>query len=291
MAAAGHRISVVIPCYNDGRFLPEALASLRGQEPCDLVVVDDGSSDRATLALLDELSRSGVRVLRQANAGVSAARMAGVHAAATPYVFPLDADDLVAAGALTALADALDASPGAAAAWGHTEIFGIGEGILRLRAPEAIDPWLITYVNDMPLAALLRRDRLLSVGGWQLLAAHEDWDVWMAFAERGWTGVRIDHVVEIHRQHAARRWARVLAENPQHEALLRQRHASLFAQRALSWKLSRAPWRTRFALPLIGALGFLSDANKQRLYQLVHHPARLLRIRVLRLRQRLRNRR
>lgn len=283
-----HRVAVVIPCYNDGKFLPEALASVRQQEPCELVVVDDGSTDPATLALLEELAQEGVRVVRQPNSGVSAARMAGVHATSAPYVFPLDADDLVAPGALGALADALEASPKAVAAWGDVEIFGFAEGTIRLRPPATLDPWLISYVNDFSASSLLRRQALLSAGGWQLVTAHEDWDLWMAFAERNWTGVRIDRLVEIHRQQPGRRWSRVGSEHPGHPALLRRRHPVLFAQRSLNWRRSPAPWRSRLGLPLIGRLAFISDATKQRLYQLVHHPGRLLRVRLLRLRQRLR---
>jgi glycosyltransferase involved in cell wall biosynthesis len=288
MASATHRVAVVIPCYNDGKFLPQTLASVRAQEPCELVVVDDGSTDTATLALLDRLSDGGLRVVHQANSGVSAARMTGVGATSAPYIFPLDADDLVAAGALTALADALHADPRVVAAWGDVEIFGIGSGRFRIRTPAGLDPWLTSYVNDFPLASLLRRDALVSVGGWQLGTAHEDWDLWMALAERGWVGVRIPRVVEIHREHAGRRWAGV-SVRADSDAILRRRHPSLFEARRVNWRRSRAPWRSRLALPLIERLGFVSEIDKQRLYQLVHHPARLLQVRLRRARKRLRH--
>ncbi|TMB68315.1 MAG: glycosyltransferase family 2 protein [Chloroflexi bacterium] len=287
MTSATHRVAVVIPCYNDGKFLPETLESVRAQEPCELVVVDDGSTEPATLALLDRLSKAGLRVVHQANGGVSVARMTGVRATSAPYIYPLDSDDLVAPGALTRLADALDANPRAVAAWGDVEIFGIGPGRFRIGTPSGLDPWLSTYVNDFPLASLLRRDALLSVGGWQLGTAYEDWDLWMAFAERGWIGVRVRHIAEIHREHAGRRWAGVLV--PAHnDAILRQRHSSLFEHRRSNWRRSRAPWRSKLILPVIGRLGMVSEMNKQRLYQLVHDPGRLLQVRLRRVRQRLR---
>jgi glycosyltransferase involved in cell wall biosynthesis len=289
MAGAAHRIAVVIPCYNDGTFLRDALASVREQEACELVVVDDGSTEEATLTLLDRLSNGGVRILRQANSGVASARMAGVYATSARYIYPLDADDLIAPGALTPLADALDGDPRLVAGWGDVEVFGAGDATMRLRTAVDLDPWLITYVNDLPLGALLRRDALLSVGGWKLRDAHEDWDVWMAFAEQEWMGIRLDRIVEIHREHAGRRWARLAASYPQADEVLRHRHPSLFAQRPRNWRRSRAPWRSRLGLPLIGGLHFVPDPNKQRLYQLVHHPARLLEARLRRVRQRLRH--
>jgi len=202
----------------------------------------------------------------------------------------LDSDDLVAPGALTVMADALDADPRAVAAWGDVEIFGIGRGRYRVGSPAALDAWLTTYVNDFPLASLLRRDALLSVGGWQPGTAYEDWDLWMAFAERGSSGVRVPRVVEIHREHAGRRWASVLV--PADEAsILRQRHPSLFERRRLNRSASGAPWRSRLTFPLIERLSFISELDKQRLYQLVHHPDRLLQVRLRRARQRLRRER
>ncbi len=58
------RVAVVIPCYNDGRFLCDA-ASLREQEPCDVVVIDDGSNEAETLTVVDELEAEGAPVIHQ----------------------------------------------------------------------------------------------------------------------------------------------------------------------------------------------------------------------------------
>jgi glycosyltransferase involved in cell wall biosynthesis len=140
--APAPRVAVVIPCHDDGRTLPDALASLEAEEPHELVVVDDGSTDPDTLRLLDELRTGGVRVIRQENAGPGAARMAGVGATSAPYVFPLDADDVLESGALAALADALDRHPEASAAWGDEPTFGRIE--VDVRTPDHLDPWLVT---------------------------------------------------------------------------------------------------------------------------------------------------
>src|SRR5260370_40284788 len=110
------RVAIVIPCYNDQRFLPQALAAIGAEEATEVVVVDDGSDDPATLRLLDALAKTQVRVLHQRNAGPAAARMAGVAASQAPYALPLDADDLLGPGSLAALAAALATQPDAAAA-------------------------------------------------------------------------------------------------------------------------------------------------------------------------------
>src|SRR5436853_1473565 len=223
------RVAVVVPCWNDGNTLVETVASLQGEEPHELVVVDDGSDDPATLKTLADLSGRGIRVVRRENGGLSAARMTGVEATSAPYVFPLDADDAVVPGALAALADALDAAPDAALAWGDVEVWGEVEA--ELAVARSLDPWLLTYLNDVPVASLLRRSALEAVGGWSMGSGYEDWDLWLAVAERGYTGVHVPRTTLRYR----RRTGRMLDDcTPQHAALyanLRRRHPVLFAAR------------------------------------------------------------
>lgn len=264
------RIAAVVPCFNDGRTLPDTLESLRAQEPLELVVVDDGSDDRYTIEVLDGLRGSGTNVVRQHNSGPAAARMTGVRSTSAPYVFPLDADDLVAPGALTALADALDRDPDAVIAWGDTEMFG--DANVYVRKARALDPWQITYVNPIPTATMIRRDALLAVGGWQLDLGYEDWDLWQAFAERGWRGVHVERAVARHRVHGARRWSRDFGRHEAIEAELRSRHSSLFAARRRNWRRSRAPWRARLLYPLLFTLPLVPPAVRFRLAVLVGNP-------------------
>ena len=273
-------MAVVVPCYNDGATLPAAIASVRLQEPCELVVVDDGSREPETARVLAELQEDGVRLLRQRNAGPAAARMRGVAATSAPYVFPLDADDLLAPGGLAALADALDANPEAAVAWGDVEIFG--EERTYWRSVSALDPWWISYANEIPNSSLARRSKLLEVGGWQLRDGWEDWDLWMAFAERGFGGVHVAEKVFCYRVHGSRRQAGSVSRYEEFYGDLRRRHERLFAERASNRRRSCAPLRLRLVFPVIDALPSLTARNRARLYSLVAHPAYLAR-RLLRL--------
>ncbi|MEJ7618925.1 MAG: glycosyltransferase family A protein [Pyrinomonadaceae bacterium] len=85
-------ITVIIPAYNSEKLLADALRSVTRQSlaVAEIIVVDDGSSDRTPMIA----EGFGVRVLRQANAGPSAARNAGIRAAAEPWIAFLDADDV-----------------------------------------------------------------------------------------------------------------------------------------------------------------------------------------------------
>lgn len=273
------RVALVVPCYDDGETLGDALGSLEGQEDHELVVIDDGSSDPETLRILAELRQKGVRVVHQPNAGLSAARMAGVTATTARYVLPLDADDALAPGAVAALADALDRTPAAAMAWGDVDIWG--EFDLTLRIGCRLDPWLVTHLNTLPVASLVRRTALLEVGGWQLRHGYEDWDLWMSFAEAGWDGV----YVPVPSLRYRRRGGRMLDDCvPRHDELvgeLRSRHPRLFASRRTNWLRSRAPLRDRIVFPVVAALP-ISELAKARFYQLVNEPHQFLQMRRLR---------
>ncbi len=152
--------------------------------------------------------------MRKENGGLSSARMAGVAATSAPYVFPLDADDAVVPGALAALADALDAAPDAALAWGDIQVWGEVEA--ELAVARSLDPWLLTYLNDVPVASLLRRTALEDAGGWSMGSGYEDWDLWLALAERGYAGIHVRRPTLRYR----RRRGRMLDDcTPEHGAL------------------------------------------------------------------------
>lgn len=265
---------VVIPCYNDGATLAEAVASVREQEPCEAVVVDDGSDDAGTLSCLRELAES-VTVLRQPNTGVAAARMAGVNASSAPYVFPLDADDALAPGSLTPLADALDHDPGAVLAWGDIEVFGPDQPAQIAVKAASLDPWLITYLNELPMSSLVRRTGLLAVGGWQLRHGYEDWDLWMALAERGWRGTHISNVTLRYRQHGERKWHHDFARHDEAYTELRRRHRPLFAARAVNRRRSSAPRSLKLGLTALDRLPLRSERQRVRLAQLLADPGRV----------------
>ena len=105
-------VSVVIPCYNQGRFLEEAIASVRAQTypRVELIVVDDGSTDD-TAAVAASL---GARCIRQKNRGLAAARNRGAAAAVGEYLVFLDADDRLLPHGLEANMDAFAERPDAA---------------------------------------------------------------------------------------------------------------------------------------------------------------------------------
>ena len=106
------RVSVIIPCFNHGRFLRHAADSVLAQTLADieLIIVDDGSTDD-TPAVLAGLDDRRVRTCRTSNRGVSAARNAGLDMVRGEFVAFLDADDLWEPDKLARQVAIMDAEP------------------------------------------------------------------------------------------------------------------------------------------------------------------------------------
>lgn len=267
----------MVACFNDGATLEEALATLDDQEPVELVVVNDGSTDPATLETLARLRARGVRVVDQENTGLPGARMTGVRATSARYVYPLDADDGVAPGALAELADALDLHPDAAVAYGDQQLFGD----FTFVSPRArsLDPWAITHLNPLPVSSLVRRDDLLAVGGWRVKGGYEDWDLWMGLAERGRRGVHVGRPTHLYRIHGSRMLTETRSRHAAQFGRCRELHPGLFERRARNWLRSDAPLSWRLLLPIVSRLPGLDPTTRHRVALLVSWPRHGLRMR------------
>lgn len=187
------RIAVIVPCYGDGELAAEAIASIKEDEPVEIVVVDDASPDEATPRILAGLDR--IRVVRHPeNRGLVEARMTGLAETSAPYVFPLDSDDLAEAGALAAMADVLDRGADVDVCFGDYVEFGTQSAVRAV--PESLDAYRVAYTNEYPVSALFRRSALEALDGWRAGGfrgepAYADWNLWIALAERGAAGAHL----------------------------------------------------------------------------------------------------
>lgn len=248
--AAPPRVCVIIPAFNEGPLLREAVASVVEQEPVELVIVDDGSTDERALETLDRLRAEGVQVVRRENGGPPVARNTGLASTSAPLVQPLDSDDLLVPGVLGELADLLEQHPDAGFAWGDYAMFGERTG--RYRAPDRFLPWSTTYVNLYPPCSMLRRSALEAVGGWQEPRGYEDWGLWLSFLARGIDGVSSRRVVYWRRYHGSGRL--LPSVRPRHRALyseLKRRHPVPFARRGEARRRERPPRWKRVLYPLL----------------------------------------
>ena len=181
-------IEAVVTSYNQGTLILEAFDSLYSQtvRPGRIILVDDGSTDPASLAVLDQIEAGGgpipVTVIRRANGGVSAARNTGIRAARAPMVLVLDGDDrlepafLEKVGALLRSRSELTA----ASSWLHT--FGVLDAVVR---PAGGGLAAFLSRNCCPATHLLRRSAWVRCGGYDetMRAGFEDWEFFLSLLE------------------------------------------------------------------------------------------------------------
>lgn len=198
-------VTVVIPLFNQGSFLDDAIRSVvaasSGGPVVDVIVVDDHSTDdsgNVAAGFLASMPWFPLTVIsRAANGGLGAARNTGFGAARGRHVFALDADNVLYPSGLRVLHDHLDAAPAAvAAAYGILERFD-ETGALGLTSHLPWDPDLLVHGAFIDAMALWRKAAWQAVGGYtddDQIYGWEDYDLWLALAERG---ERADLVTQI----------------------------------------------------------------------------------------------
>ncbi len=147
-------VSVVIPCYNQGRYLRDALDSVfRQTHPCvEAIVVDDGSTDDT-----GSVARTfPIGYLKQANAGAPIARNVGLRESRGEYVIFLDADDRLVPSAIAAGIESLSSHADWAFASGHVRLIE-ADG-----SPAGVPPH--GHVDPDPLLDLLRANYIWTPG-------------------------------------------------------------------------------------------------------------------------------
>jgi glycosyltransferase involved in cell wall biosynthesis len=207
------RVSIVMPVFNPGPYLAEALASVTAQTYRDreLVLVDDGSTDPATVAALDRAATEpGVTLHRTPNRGPAAARNLGIEHAGGAYILPLDADDFLGPTFLERTVPALDGHPELAIVHTWIALVGGHHGTWRT-GPFALRDLLSRCT--IHVSSLYRREVWADVGGYdpRFADTSEDWDFWLGAAARGWKGHGVPEVLASYRRSPTSRERRARA--------------------------------------------------------------------------------
>lgn len=209
-------ISVVVPCFNQGAYLPDALASLAQQthRHFEAIIVDDGSTDPETLRVLDRVAAEGIHVLHGANAGLASARNRGVAAAEGEYLHFLDADDFLAPEMLERSLRALDEDASAAASiadFRFCDEHRSREYVMPAARPtitdDPVEDFLYRWERGLcvPIhSALFRRSAFGSRPPFpEGLRGKEDWVMWVRLALAGCRFRYVDQVLAYYRLHTS----------------------------------------------------------------------------------------
>ena len=124
------KVTVVIPCYNQGQYVDKAVESVLNQtyQDFEIIIVNDGSTDAFTNNLLKNYHKPKTRVIHTRNQGLASARNNGIREAKGEYILPLDADDKIGNEYLEEAVMVLDEKPGVGIVYSEAETFGAVNG-------------------------------------------------------------------------------------------------------------------------------------------------------------------
>lgn len=180
------RVAVVIPCYNYGRYLGNALDSLKMQtyQPDEIIIVDDGSTD-TTQEVAKAYASENTRIVRQDNVGVAHARNFGISLANSEFVVCLDADDLLEPEYIETCRDTLTQDRRLGIAYTGMQSFDERGNISQWNIPNSYDfesqaENVTPPKNGIPCAAMFRRSMWERIGGYkQAYHPAEDAHFWL----------------------------------------------------------------------------------------------------------------
>jgi GT2 family glycosyltransferase len=226
-------VSVITPCFNQGTLLLEAIASVERTAPerCELVIVNDGSTEPRTLAVLARLKALGYYVHDQENRGLSAARNAAIAMARGRYILPLDDDNRLRPRFIADAVAALDAEAAVGVVYGDRQDFGLRNGTVTV--PE-IDLRGMLEVNHIDACAVFRREIWAECGGYDAsLSPLEDYDLWLSALARGWKFRRLPYVTFDYRVRPASLLAQIGDWRCEYRPKIQRKHIALYASVAM----------------------------------------------------------
>jgi glycosyltransferase involved in cell wall biosynthesis len=188
----GVKISVVIPCYNHGKFLGEAVDSVLRSDfkEYEIIIVNDGSTDPLTLRVFRDLDRrfsdnQAVTILHQENLGLSSARNAGIQRAAGEYILPLDADNKIRPHYLRRAFEVLDQNSDTGVVYAYANLFGEKKGVWTF---PLFDARKLLIENFVEACSVFRKKLWEECNGYDaaMVIGYEDWDFWICAMEKGW---------------------------------------------------------------------------------------------------------
>ena|SRR3990167_335864 len=198
-------ISIVIPCFNQAEYLPEAVESAYNQSlPAhEIIIINDGSTDdtkevaeRYTYSKFP-LIESPVRVINQVNRGLPSARNSGIMAATGDYILPLDADDILMENCVERITQEILATNADVVAPSFKE-FGKSNREVILGGFTMDD---LKVANRIGYFSAIRRSALIEVGGYssKMKYGYEDWHLWFDLFRRNKSIAVVQEVLVLYR--------------------------------------------------------------------------------------------
>jgi glycosyltransferase involved in cell wall biosynthesis len=190
-------VSVIVTCYNKGKYIRETLDSIRSQTypNIEIIVIDDCSTDPFTIKTMQSLSETGIKtLLLSENIGVSAARNLGIRSCTGSYILIMDGDDTITPDFIDEAVQVFSERPEIGIVSSQVRLFGLKKGKMNL-----LEPTLENTIaqNTMVISSIFRKELFQRTGGFNtdMKEGFEDWDFWLSMMEHD---VRIHTLPKAH---------------------------------------------------------------------------------------------
>ncbi|MFD0950346.1 glycosyltransferase [Paraperlucidibaca wandonensis] len=204
-----HKVSIIIPNFNYGQYVSEAIESALNQTypNIEVIFIDDGSVDGS----LDAALSYSITVLSQENQGVSAARNNAASMATGDYLLFLDSDDLLYPDAIEVMVKELASSEANIGfCYGQLQYFGEKNDIF-ISAP--FDPKKLSFANYIQTSVLIKKSIFDAVGGFDRgFALREDWELFIRVWHYGYSGKYLPRPVIKYRKHRPKKVVREMSK-------------------------------------------------------------------------------
>jgi glycosyltransferase involved in cell wall biosynthesis len=233
------RVTVVVPCFNYGRYLTDAVESVLAQTYRDfeLLIVNDGSTDdskQVAERLIAAHPDAPIRLIDQPNSGQPAyPRNNGIGEARGEYVLCLDADDRISENFLELTVPVLDARPRVAIAYPDQQNF---DGDDRFEPHPPFRRELLPRFNYIPPASLFRRAVWEEVGGFRTnVRGYEDWNFWLSCIQAGHEAQHVPQALWHYRIHEGSLYGTEKGRDQTLKANTVLNHPGLYGQEEQAW--------------------------------------------------------
>lgn len=226
-------ISIIMPSYNQGPYLSEALESVLAQTYTnwECIIVDDGSKDHtAEVSKAYCAKDSRIQYIYQENSGVSAARNNGVAHSKGEFVLPLDGDDKIAPEFLELTLKEIIKDRNIRVVYTDVQYFGARNDIYKL-PPFSIEQ--LMGMNVMCVTSLFRREDFDKTGGFNtnMKEGFEDWDFWLSMFQDGeGTAVKTPKVLFYYRRKPVSRNNSASKSKTDFRRLIWENHKEMFSK-------------------------------------------------------------
>lgn len=233
------KVSIIVPCYNQGIYLSEALDSVLKQtyQNWECIIINDGSTDSTETVANEYCHKDNrFRYIYQNNQGVCAARNNAIHSSSGEFILPLDSDDRIAPTLLEKSVKLMESDSHIGIIHSKSELFGDVHGLYLV--PEySIDRMLLD--NCIHNTSMFRRPDYDKTKGYNPCMSEgiEDWDFWLSIIELGGVVKTIDEVLNYYRIKKVSRNTSIKSKTDYLKLRIIRNHWKLY--------LRRSPWVCR----------------------------------------------